>query len=391
MFWRLVRAREQTNNDPRMAAELFREHKATHLGMVREAWNNPDTATRVLELERAFPKGQFGKRLPMVSFSGYESNALFHNRGDGKFEEIGVASGAGRREDGRGVAVVDLDRDGRLDLVMSNFYRRPLMVLHNQGTGEGAWLGVRLRGKKSNRFGVGARVTVRAGERRWVQEVTAGNGFMSSQPSELHFGLGEQETVSMQVRWPTGEVQKFEEVRSRALVTVTEGEAQVKREPARNSARVNQAPRARAARAGDPIAVTELKGPSGARVTLPPAKGRLVLILFSGGCLQCRQELAEADRLDALLESMDETQVVWASLDEQQEKVEKYFKWQEIERSFVMVDEETKAALLGPGKPQLPVTFVVSREGIEAKFIGKDSAVRALEWTCGEGGRRETG
>ena len=57
-----------------------------------------------------------------------------------------------------------------------------------------------------------------------------------------------------------------------------------------------------------------------------------------------------------------------------------YFKFIKLDRSFVTMDAKTKEALLGPGEPHLPVTFIVSKKGIEAKFIGADSIGRALTW-----------
>ena len=376
-----MRARGRVDSDPAKLGPLGRQRSAIRDGMIKEALKDPTIRTQIAELERQFPEGSLSNRLPAISFSGYESNALFHNRGDGTFEEIGVASGAGRREDGRGVAVADLDRDGRLDLVISNFLRRPIMVLSNQGTGEGAWLSVRLHGNQSNRFGIGARVTLRAGKRAWVDEVEAGNGYLSSQPSDLHFGLGDAETVSVTVRWPTGVEQQFENVKARAFVTVTEGEKALQREEPREPA--PRAPRRppRTARVGDPMKPVRLDGPLGMEsVELPPSKGRVALVLFSQGCFQCQDELEGAAALDARAASLPDTRVVWGCLDAEEQEVLRYLVSRKIERPFVMVKGETRSALLGAGRPPLPIALVLSPDGIEAKFIGREAARRALDW-----------
>src|SRR5438093_6772505 len=83
------------------------------------------------------------------SLNGRERNCLFRNNGDGTFTDVGWVDGADRVEDARGLAVVDYDRDGQLDLVLRN-YRQPAVVLHNRG-GAGHWLDLRLVGTRSNR------------------------------------------------------------------------------------------------------------------------------------------------------------------------------------------------------------------------------------------------
>ena len=368
-----MRARYRTTD----ALQSVSEYSALGNTLKKETWQDLQLRTKVREIQRKYPRGNLAKRIPLLSFSGYESNALFHNRGDGTFAEIGVASGSGLRLDTRGVAVVDYDRDGRLDLVMSNFNRRPLVILRNQGTSDGAWLGVELRGTKSNRFGIGARVTVKAGDRQWVQEVEAGNGFLSSQPADLHFGLGEVSQATVEVRWPTGEIQQFP-VTTRTIVTITEGSKAIYEDCPDVPDPPAQAAAPRPARAGDPFPPARLEGVQDE--VLPPEEGRVVLVLFSGGCFQCQNELKGARLLDEKAAALADTRVVWASLDADKSKIEMFWQRQNLDRSYVMVDAKTMEALLGPGQPALPVAFIVSKDRIEAKFVGEQAAVLALKW-----------
>jgi enediyne biosynthesis protein E4 len=121
---------------------------------------------------------------------------------------------------GRGLAVGDLDNDGRLDAVVLN-QNEPLVYLHNrsggapgegQGLAEGQSRGghfirFSLEGTRSNRDGVGARVTIDCGGRRRVAERVGGGSYQSASDPRLHFGLGESSTVeSVDVRWPSGQV-----------------------------------------------------------------------------------------------------------------------------------------------------------------------------------------
>jgi hypothetical protein len=137
------------------------------------------------------------------SLNGRERNCLFRNNGDGTFTEVGWVNGADRVEDGRGLAVADLDCDGRLDLVIRN-YRQPAQVLHNQGAA-GHWLELKLVGTRSNRDAVGARVEAWTSAGRQVRWVTAGSGYLSGQSLIVHFGLGpDTRAERVAIRWPSG-------------------------------------------------------------------------------------------------------------------------------------------------------------------------------------------
>ncbi|MEM6456593.1 MAG: VCBS repeat-containing protein, partial [Acidobacteriota bacterium] len=98
------------------------------------------------------------------TWSGYQPQRFFHNRGDGTFKEMAAAVGLGNRLDGRGVAIADFDRDGRLDIVQTAA-NQPSLLFHNQSRDVGRWLGLHLVGdptgaQPSNRDAIGARVTV---------------------------------------------------------------------------------------------------------------------------------------------------------------------------------------------------------------------------------------
>jgi hypothetical protein len=109
---------------------------------------------------------------------------------------------------GRGLAVGDLDNDGRPDalLVADN---EPMVYLHNRTTG-GHFLTIGLEGTASNRNGVGARVTIEAGGTRRVAQRMGGGSFLSASDGRLHFGLGDATRVErVEVRWPSGRVDHF--------------------------------------------------------------------------------------------------------------------------------------------------------------------------------------
>jgi len=112
---------------------------------------------------------------------------------------------------GRGLAVGDVDNDGRLDgLVLAQ--NEPLSYFHNQSQA-GHFVTFRLEGKPSNRDGVGARVVVESGKQRQVGHRIGGGSYQSANDPRLHFGLGESTRVkSVEVRWPSGHVDRYQDL-----------------------------------------------------------------------------------------------------------------------------------------------------------------------------------
>jgi hypothetical protein len=145
-----------------------------------------------------------------------ERNTVFVNRG-GKFEDVPDA-GLTLVKAHRGAAFTDLNGDGRIDAVVSAL-GEPAEVWENVSEPAGHWIVVKLVGAKSNRDGIGARI--RIGNQ--YADMTTAAGYASSADCGVHFGLGGQETVhEIEVRWPSGTVQKLENVKADRVLTVTE-------------------------------------------------------------------------------------------------------------------------------------------------------------------------
>jgi len=128
---------------------------------------------------------------------------------------------------GRGLAVGDIDNDGRLDLLIVT-EGEPLAYFHNQGPA-GHFLTLRLEGTRSNRDAIGTRVTLTAGGRRQFAERFGGSSFLSTSDPRLHFGLGEATRVeSLEVRWPSGRVDQFKDLAADTSYRLREGDRQPK-------------------------------------------------------------------------------------------------------------------------------------------------------------------
>lgn len=156
----------------------------------------------------------------------YEApNILLMNTGDGKFIDVSDQSGDGMKPRlvSRGTGFDDLDNDGDIDVVVLNSRSRP-MILRNDSQNENHWFQIRLEGTKTNRDGVGARVTVKAGELELVDEVHSGRGYQSHHGMQLHFGLGQNDRVDrVEVRWIGGVTEIFDGTTANRRVTLKEG------------------------------------------------------------------------------------------------------------------------------------------------------------------------
>ncbi|MEO7141967.1 MAG: CRTAC1 family protein, partial [Bryobacteraceae bacterium] len=123
----------------------------------------------------------------------------------------------------------DFDNDGDVDVLVIN-QNEPPSLLRNDVTGNHRWIKLKLRGVKSNRSAIGARVTVRYGERVQVQEVMSQSSYLSASDSRLHFGLGPATAADIEIRWPSGQVEKLTHVAADQLVFITEGAGIVRRQ-----------------------------------------------------------------------------------------------------------------------------------------------------------------
>jgi hypothetical protein len=131
---------------------------------------------------------------------------------DSGFRDASASSGPAFRESRlhRAAAFADLDDDGDVDVAIACLNRR-LRLLENRLPRRGGWIGVRLAGTRSNRDGIGARVTVTAGGVSRVRDASLAGSFGASADPRLHFGLGESPgPVTVTVRWPSGHVQVVE-------------------------------------------------------------------------------------------------------------------------------------------------------------------------------------
>jgi len=154
-----------------------------------------------------------------------EPRILYHNNGDGTFSDVSESAGGGvtTMASSRGLAVGDLWNSGQLSAVISNMNAVPAL-LKNEQQYSNHWIAFRTVGTRSNRDGIGARITLKAGKRVLVDEVRSGSSYYSQNDMRVHFGLGPLTKLdSVEVRWPSGLSERFENAAVDRINTVKEG------------------------------------------------------------------------------------------------------------------------------------------------------------------------
>jgi tetratricopeptide (TPR) repeat protein/peroxiredoxin len=158
------------------------------------------------------------------SWSGYERNVFYANNSDGTFSDISGTIGLDFIEDGRSFALADFDLDGRQEVLLKNRNAPQLRVLKNVMASLPPSISFRLRGTKSNRDAIGAVITIQTKQGLQTRSLQAGSGFLSQHSKEVFFGLGSfTGPLTASIRWPSGLVQKLDDLPINHRIWVEEG------------------------------------------------------------------------------------------------------------------------------------------------------------------------
>jgi len=157
---------------------------------------------------------------------------MYRNLGKGRFDKTSESLGSDfiRPIAGRGLATADYDNDGDIDIVTNNRGDYP-SLLRNDGGNANHWLTVQLIGTKSNRDGIGASLKLSAQGFVEIEQAKGGMSYMSASDPRIHFGLGKRTKIdSLEITWPSGQVDKLPNLLIDQIIAVKEGAGIVPRQ-----------------------------------------------------------------------------------------------------------------------------------------------------------------
>jgi enediyne biosynthesis protein E4 len=156
------------------------------------------------------------------NLSAFERNRVYLNVGGTEFVDVSHLSGADSDGDGRAVVAADFRNTGMPDLVVRQVGGGPLLYFENRMP-QAHSLTVSLRGDKSNRRGIGARLVAEVNGRKIVRELFPANGYRSQSPTQVHFGLARDTKIDrLTIRWPSGRVQELRDLAADRHVLIDE-------------------------------------------------------------------------------------------------------------------------------------------------------------------------
>lgn len=185
-------------------------------GMVRE-YQNADLLDRMVLAQNPAERMGIMRASPRLA----ETNLAYRNTGELRFEEVGRRWGLDQKDVSFGAGFGDFDGDGDLDVIIAKHEKDPT-VLRNDSP-DGHRLLVVLQGKISNRYGVGAKVTIVTAQGTQTRQLELARGYLSTSEPILHFGVGKDTLIkTLTVEWPSGHLQAFTDLRADQRLTITE-------------------------------------------------------------------------------------------------------------------------------------------------------------------------
>jgi hypothetical protein len=153
---------------------------------------------------------------------GSDKIRLFHAQGDGTFVESADGFGLDATGQGRSVACFDADRDGNLDIALTQNEETQLVFYRNDTDNDNHYLTIKLEGTGGNPYGIGAWISAETAAGTQVRELGGHNNFASHDPLEVHFGLGEATVVDVVVRWPDGSASRRDGLAADRVLTIAQ-------------------------------------------------------------------------------------------------------------------------------------------------------------------------
>jgi hypothetical protein len=152
---------------------------------------------------------------------------LLENDGKGHFKNVGKehATYFSTKRSGRGLAVLDFNNDGNLDIIISHVDKQgTAILLKNEGGNGNHWLGLTLKGKNGPASAIGAKVTVKTGWKKQVLVNQWATSYLSNNDPRLHIGLGQQKEIELlEINWSDGKKEVYKSISCDRYITILQG------------------------------------------------------------------------------------------------------------------------------------------------------------------------
>ena len=239
------------------------------------------------------------------SFSGYERDAVYLNGGNGRFLDISGVSGLDSITDGRGAIYADFDNDGDLDVFLTTIQGSAHQLFRNEIGQDAPSIRVDLVGTRSGRDAFGAVVSVKTSAGVQARIKLGGEGYLSQHDPRLLFGMGTDSQADwVEVQWPSGGRQRFENVAAGSSLRVVEGEVGLVRvsekvgrlpDPVRSDTLRLRSLRVQPGQVMPDLHVATMEGEEVSLLSRLPAQRRVLLVFWAPWCSICQREMPKLE------------------------------------------------------------------------------------------------
>jgi thiol-disulfide isomerase/thioredoxin len=324
------------------------------------------------------------------SFSGYERDPVFlslgkNDKGQVKYLDVSGLSGMDSITDGRAGVFADFDNDGDTDVFSTTIQGQSHLLFRNNVGNANNFLRVTLTGTSCGKdaFGTVVRLKTSAGTETKLK--AGGSGFVSQSDPRLLFGLGKDTTVkSVEVTWPNGKKQSFENVAANSSIAITEGQEKfvlTKETKANLPDPMTKEDRLLATlklKKGQPLPammVDKLDGTK-TRLTSMMTKGNKTLInLWATWCIPCLKEMPELDKLYSQLKA-NKINLIGLSIDTDEggkkgfQLVNDFLTKRKVSYPVGVIGEAGGRQIYAVEDPAVPLSILLDEKGNVEKIIG---------------------
>jgi len=334
------------------------------------------------------------------SFSGYERDPVFlslgkNDKGQVKYFEVSGLSGMDSITDGRAGLFADFDNDGDLDVFSTTIQGPSHLLFRNNVGSANNFLRVALTGTNTGKDAFGAVVRVKTSAGIETKIKAGGSGFISQSDPRLLFGLGKDKQAEyVEVTWPNGKQQRFDNVAANAAIAVTEGNdkfAVVKETKTKLPDPLTKEDQLFATlklKKGQPFPALQVEKLDGTKAPLTAlqTKGHKTLINFwATWCIPCLKEMPELDKLNAQFKA-NKINLVGLSIDTDEDGkkgfqlVNEFLTKRKVSYPIAVIGEAGGRQIYAVEDPAVPLSILLDEQGRVEKVISGWSKQTAREF-----------